>query len=51
MLEKTFQVRKKHIALIKGMNLTWNDTCFGAATIDSKRPYGSTLVYESMART
>ena len=47
---KTFTVREEHIKLLKNMNVTWNYTCIGAPTIDTKRPYGSTLVSESMAK-
>lgn len=45
-----FEVREEHIKLIKNMWTTWNYQCFGSPTIDPKRPYGRTLVFEDMAK-
>ena len=49
MENRTFEVRQEHIKLIKNMCVSWNDSCFGSPTVDSKRPYGTTLVLERMA--
>lgn len=47
---RKFKVEDKHIQLLKNMKVTWNDLCFGAPTVNPKRPYGSTTVIEDIAR-
>lgn len=36
-----FILKKEHLDLMKRFHIDWNDSEFGAPTIDSKRPYGN----------
>lgn len=49
-MNQNFRVEENHIRLLKGMKLSWNDLCFGAPTVNPKRPYGSSLVIDDMAK-
>ena len=50
MREKTFEVTKDHLKIIKAMYLNHNHDCeFGAAEVDPKRPYGNSSVYYDIA--
>lgn len=50
MENKIFEVNEKHIKLLKNMYVSWNYSCFGAPTVEPKRPYGNTRVYEDMGK-
>ncbi len=43
-----FEIKQEHLKLLKNFYINW-DTCeFGVPTIDSKRPYGNSNVYQDM---
>lgn len=44
-----FTIEDKHIKLLKGMNVEWDDCEFGAPCIDPKRPYGNSDVFGDIA--
>jgi hypothetical protein len=39
-----FTIKTQHIKLLKRLNVTWNDSEYGAPTVDPKRPYGNSDV-------
>lgn len=43
---KKFTVTKDHLKLLRGMSVSWWACEFGAPTIDCKRPYGNSGVYQ-----
>jgi hypothetical protein len=43
-----FEVTKEHLKLLRGMYITWNEDEFGAPSVDPKRPYGNSQVYDDM---
>jgi len=45
---KTFTLTDQHLTLMKHMVTSWDDTEFGAPSIDPKRPYGNSGVYADM---
>lgn len=45
---KEFFVKPDHLKLMKASNVRWEDCEFGAASIDCKRPYGNSSVYEDI---
>lgn len=47
---RKFTVTSDHIKLSKRMYTGWNDCCFGAPSVDCKRPYGDSMVFESIAK-
>lgn len=49
MKDYTFTMTDQHLALLRQMNVGWNDVEFGAPEIDPKRPYGNSDVLEDMA--
>lgn len=51
MEKEIFTVSDSHIKLLKASGVNWNDCEFGAPTIDPKRPYGDSLVLQSIAET
>lgn len=50
MRNNRFRVNEKHIKLLKNMYVTWNCSCFGAPTVEPKKPYGNSRVYEDMRK-
>lgn len=50
MENRTFEVREDHIKLLRNMSVTWNYSCSGSPTIDPKRPYGESMIFEGMAK-
>lgn len=48
-MTKEFFVKPDHIKLMKASNVRWEECEFGAASIDCKRPYGNSSVYEDIA--
>lgn len=47
---QNFIVTKNHLKLLKNLKFSWNDTEFGAPTVDPERPFGSRTVYPDMAK-
>lgn len=45
-----FTITPQHLALLRNMNITWDNTGWGAPAVDGKRPYGSSDLYPSMAK-
>lgn len=45
-----FRVLPEHIKLLQSAYTSWNDCEYGAASIDCKRPYGSSSVTSSILR-
>lgn len=41
---ETFTLKKEHLLLLANSNIYHAESCFGAACIDSKRPYGNSNV-------
>lgn len=41
MKKQAFVLLPEHIALLKGFYVRWDESCYGAPAIDSKRPYGN----------
>lgn len=50
MITNTFEVCEEHIKLLKNMYTSWNYSYFGSPAIDPKRPFGDSLLFESMAK-
>lgn len=52
MLETTFVLTEEHIKLLRASHVdtSTSETCYGAAQIDPKRPYGSKDAEVGMAR-
>lgn len=48
MFKETFVLRPEHIKLLKRTYWSWNYCEFGAPTVDPKRPYGNSDVFEDM---
>lgn len=46
---QTFEITENHLKLLKHMCVEWNDMEFGAPSIDPKRPYGNSDVYEDIS--
>lgn len=44
-----FEMRPDHLKLLRRMNVEWEDCEFGAPSIDCKRPYGNSGVYDDIA--
>lgn len=47
-MRDTFFFRREHAKLLQNAVVRWEDCEFGAPSIDCKRPYGNTSVYEDM---
>lgn len=45
-----FTVKPAHLKLLRHANVGWNGMEFGAPSIDGKRPFGSSNVYDDMVR-
>lgn len=42
MKNKIFTITKEHIAILKHLNIRWDNSCYeGAPHVDIKRPYGN----------
>lgn len=49
-MKEVFDLTEQHIALIKRMNVQWEDSAYdGAPAIDIKRPYGNSSVWRDVA--
>jgi len=46
---RTFTVTDDHLKLVKRFNIGWNDDEFGSPSVDCKKPFGNSSVYEDMA--
>lgn len=46
---KEFTLKAEHLTLLKAAELWWDDSCYGAPAIDSKRPYGNSSVTYDVA--
>lgn len=46
---KEFEIKNKHLKLLKNFYVGWNDVEFGAPEIDPKRPYGNSDVIQDIA--
>jgi hypothetical protein len=44
-----FTVTDEHLKLLRRTNVGWEDGEFGAPSIDCKRPYGNSSVYNDIA--
>lgn len=44
-----FILTEQHIKLLSRMNVSWWDAEFGAPSIDPKRPYGNSSVFQDLA--
>lgn len=49
-MKKLFELKDEHIKLLRNMCVSWDDCEFGAPSIDCKRPYGNSDVYDDMAK-
>lgn len=47
---KEFILTEEHIVLLRNSYVRWDDCEYGAPAIDSKYPYGDSMVIESMAK-
>jgi hypothetical protein len=47
---KTFTVTKEHLILLQNSYTSWEDSEFGAAGINTKRPYGNGSVMQDMLK-
>ncbi|MCK9417448.1 hypothetical protein M0Q97_12480 [Candidatus Dojkabacteria bacterium] len=45
-----FEIKEKHLKLLKNAYVSWDDCEYGAPTIDPKRPYGNSFVEGDIAR-
>lgn len=45
----TFTITEDHLKLLRRMYVSWQHNCFGAPSIDCKRPYGNSYVYGDIA--
>ena len=45
---RQFEIKPEHLKLLKRAEVSWNDIEFGAPTIDPKRPYGNSDVFQDM---
>lgn len=43
-----FELKKEHLLLLQETYMSWNYAEHGAPTIDPKRPYGNSSVYDDM---
>jgi hypothetical protein len=50
MMKKKFVLKEEHLKLLRNMCVNWDNCEFGAPTIDCKKPYGNSDVYEDMAK-
>lgn len=48
-MKEEFVVTKEHIKLLQSAVVRWEDCEFGAPSIDCKRPYGNSSVYQDIA--
>jgi len=48
-MHDTFILTENHLKLLGHLNLIWDDAYKGAVGADTKRPYGSTWVFEDIA--
>lgn len=48
--KKLFILKEDHLKLLRKMIVGWDNCEFGAPTIDCKKPYGNSSVYEDMAK-
>ncbi len=46
---KEFNLTKEHIVLLRNAYVRWDDCEYGAPAIDSKYPYGDSMVLQSIA--
>ena len=49
-MKKLFELKEEHIKLLRKMCVGWDDCEFGAPSIDCKRPYGNSDVYNDIAK-
>lgn len=49
-MKRLFELKEEHIKLLRNMYVDWDDCEFGAPTIDCKRPYGNSYVYNDIAK-
>lgn len=49
-MKKLFELKEEHVKLLRNMCVRWDDCEFGAPSIDCKRPYGNSHVYEDIAK-
>jgi hypothetical protein len=47
--KRYFTLTEEHIKLLRRANVGWEDSEFGAPSIDCKRPYGNSSVYNDIA--
>ncbi len=45
-----FELTQEHIMLLRSAYVSWEDCEFGAPSIDCKRPYGNSDVYQDMMK-
>jgi hypothetical protein len=50
MNQRKFTVNEDHLKLLQRMCVDWDYGEFGAPSIDCKRPYGNSSVYEDIAK-
>lgn len=48
--QDTFEVTEQHVRLLRAANVGWEDCEFGAPSIDCKRPYGNSSIYQDIAK-
>lgn len=46
---REFTITAEHLKLLRRACVSWNDCEFGAPSIDCKRPYGNSSVYNDIA--
>lgn len=45
---KIFKIKDVHLKLLQHTYISWNNCEFGAPSIDCKRPYGNSSIYNDM---
>jgi hypothetical protein len=49
-IKKQFELKEEHLKLLRNAIVSWDSREFGAPSIDCKKPYGNSDVYEDMAK-